>query len=307
MPAFFIPAHWWHTCPSRRAALSWPRPMRSSSITGFRDQHGRGRTGASAGPARRRRASPRPQRPDPAPGNSRIGLDYGGPAHRRAQKGESESDRNAFAPPGATATPADPRADHRFRERRSPLTSSRRIVRCTIRIRSCCSKNSPGLRRYLRKAFLRFDLGALRDRRIAEATLTLNFEATGFGYASLVGEKRLWGVWGHRRRKEDDWSAATLTWENAPAFSPDGGSADPGRATKLGTFTLPEGVVSGTPSLGGPALTAFLSTRMRIARRRSSSSANFPRPGQRGGPWPPRATGIRPWRRRRLRLTLAER
>jgi hypothetical protein len=117
-------------------------------------------------------------------------------------------------------------------------------------------KNAP-TKGYRRKAYLRFDLTPLRDRRVAEASLTLNFEATGFGYASLTGECTF-AVYGLKDDTQDDWSAETLTWESAPAFSPDAGTVDTARAVKLGTFTTPRGVVSGTFAMEGQALADFL-------------------------------------------------
>lgn len=119
-------------------------------------------------------------------------------------------------------------------------------------------KNAP-TKGFRRKAYLRFDLAPLRDRHVAEASLTLNFEATGFGYASLTGECTF-AVYGLTDDSQDNWSAETLTWENAPAFSPDAGTVDTTKAAKLGTFTTPRGVVSGTFSIEGQALAAFLNT-----------------------------------------------
>ena len=117
-------------------------------------------------------------------------------------------------------------------------------------------KNSPE-EHYLRKAFLRFDLSALRSRRVADAALTLNFEASGFGYATLSPECTF-ALYGVTDDSQNDWSAANLTWENAPAFRPDGGSVDATRAVKLGTFTMPPGVVSGAYGVNTPELAAFL-------------------------------------------------
>jgi len=118
-------------------------------------------------------------------------------------------------------------------------------------------KNSPETH-YLRKAFLRFDLSSLRNRPVADAALTLNFEASGFGYATLSPECAF-VVYGVTDDSQNDWSAANLTWENAPAFSPEGGSVDATRAIKLGTFTMPQGVVSGAYTVNTPELAAFLS------------------------------------------------
>lgn len=117
-------------------------------------------------------------------------------------------------------------------------------------------KNS-ATKAYLRKAFLRFDLGPLRDQKVSTASLTLNFEATGFGYASLTDEC-VFAVYGVTNDTQDDWSGETLAWETAPAFSPDAGTVDLAQAVKLGTFTTPRGVVSGVFSIEGETLANFL-------------------------------------------------
>jgi len=120
-------------------------------------------------------------------------------------------------------------------------------------------KNSPD-KRYIRKAYLRFDLSSLKDRKVAEASLTLNFEPTGFGYASLNGET-VFAIYGLTDPTQQDWNSASLTWDSAPAFSAEGGSADPTRAIKLGTFTMPAGVVSGAPTVQTQPLADFLNSR----------------------------------------------
>jgi hypothetical protein len=117
-------------------------------------------------------------------------------------------------------------------------------------------KNGPG-ESYRRKAFLRFDLASLKEREIKDAALTLNFEATGFGYASLTGEC-VFAVYGLTEDAQDGWAAETLTWQNAPAFDAEAGAVDNIRAVKLGTFTTPRGVVSGTFGIEGAALRDFL-------------------------------------------------
>jgi hypothetical protein len=119
-------------------------------------------------------------------------------------------------------------------------------------------KNSPS-KNFRRRAYLRFDLTSLRQRRVQDASLTLNFESTGFGYASLTDECTF-AVYGLTDHTQDQWSADTLTWENAPAFSPDAGTVDTTRAVKLGTFTTPRGVVSGTFSIEGQPLADFLNS-----------------------------------------------
>ena len=85
----------------------------------------------------------------------------------------------------------------------------------------------------------------------------MNFEATGFGYASLLGDCTF-AIYGLTDDAQDAWTSETLAWENAPAFSPDAGSVDTTRATKLGTFVMPGGVVSGSFAIVGQPLAAFL-------------------------------------------------
>ena len=117
-------------------------------------------------------------------------------------------------------------------------------------------KNAP-TKSYLRKAFLRFDLASLRGRRVADASLTLNFETTGFGYASLT-DSCTFAVYGLTDDSQDAWSGDTLDWEKVPAFSPEPGAVNIQRAMKLGTFTTPRGVVSGVFGIDGPQLAEFL-------------------------------------------------
>lgn len=164
-------------------------------------------------------------------------------------------------------------------------------------------KNSPETH-YLRKAFLRFDLSAVRARRVADAALTLNFEASGFGYATLSPECSF-ALYGVTDDAQNDWSAANLTWENAPAFSSDGGSVDPTRAVKLGTFTMPSGVVSGAYTVNTPELAAFLThtasdrATLIVVRETAVATTNAAVHGFAGNRHPTLAPPT-------LRLTLAE-
>jgi hypothetical protein len=172
-----------------------------------------------------------------------------------SDKVESEPDRYAFArtsvsqrPPALTLTTAGGSGDAGY------VVSPGSKIHFSDTL--LLVKNAPG-EAYRRKAFLRFDLAPLRERKVAEATLTLNFESTGFGYASLTGE-HVFGVYGLTSDVEDAWSTDTLTWESAPAFAPGAGEVDTTRTVKLGTFTTPRGVVGGTYSIEGQALAAFL-------------------------------------------------
>lgn len=117
-------------------------------------------------------------------------------------------------------------------------------------------KNAPTAA-YRRRAYLRFDLAPLRTRPVEDASLTLNFAPTGFGYASLTGACTF-AVYGVTDDAQDAWTAESLTWENAPAFAEDVGTVDLARAVKLGTFTLPKGVVGGAWSIAGSGLAEFL-------------------------------------------------
>jgi len=164
-------------------------------------------------------------------------------------------------------------------------------------------KNSPS-KNFRRRAYLRFDLAPLRDRRVEGASLTLNFEATGFGYASLTGECTF-AVYGLTDHSQDSWSADTISWETAPAFSPDAGSVDTTRAVKLGTFTTPRGVVSGTYSIDGQPLADFLNAdttgraTLIVVRETSEPGSNSAVHGFAGNHHPALAPPT-------LRLTLSE-
>lgn len=110
---------------------------------------------------------------------------------------------------------------------------------------------------FRRKAWLGFDLGKLKGRKVQEATLTLMFAATGWGYASLVPEAEF-TVFGVKEDGLDGWREETLTWANAPANDVEGGGVDLSKAVKLGSFRLPEGVLEGAMALSGTALRDFL-------------------------------------------------
>jgi hypothetical protein len=117
-------------------------------------------------------------------------------------------------------------------------------------------KNAP-TKSFLRRAYVRFDLTPVQSRNVADAALMLNFEATGFGYASLTGDCTF-AVYGLTADAEDQWSGDTIAWESAPAFTEDAGSVDLSKAVKLGTFTMPRGVMSGAYGISGPSLAEFL-------------------------------------------------
>ena len=65
-------------------------------------------------------------------------------------------------------------------------------------------------------------------------------------------------VYGVTEDALDAWSADGLTWENAPANDALSGSVVSGKTVKLGSFTMPQGVLEGVFSLSTPELATFL-------------------------------------------------
>jgi hypothetical protein len=118
-------------------------------------------------------------------------------------------------------------------------------------------KHTPQKSPCRRKAWLEFDLASLKGREIADASLALAFEPTGWGYASLMPDA-VFSVYGVTEDALDAWKADDLTWDNAPANDVSGSGVTPGQAVKLGSFTMPQGVLEGTFSINTPELAAFL-------------------------------------------------
>ncbi len=118
------------------------------------------------------------------------------------------------------------------------------------------STNSPGNRR---KGYLRFDLATLGGKPILGAELVLSLQASGLGYASVVPDAtfRLYGL--VDSPDDENWEAATMRWDEAPAnVTDDGVALDPARAVPLGDFVVEQGVSSGQRTVTGAALEAFL-------------------------------------------------
>ena len=114
-------------------------------------------------------------------------------------------------------------------------------------------KNQPR-HNFLRKAILRFDLGPITaPQAVQAAQLTLQFEATGFGFATLGGDAHF-VVYAVNDDSQDAWSPEQLTWATMPAFNDDAGHVDETKAVRLGEFTMPSGVLRGPMSIDGPAL-----------------------------------------------------
>lgn len=99
---------------------------------------------------------------------------------------------------------------------------------------------------YGRKVILRFDLSGLGNlNEIQQARLAVNFEPTGYGFASRGGDARI-AVFAVTRDDADLWAPGDLNWSNQPAFDPSAGKVDLSQATRVGEFTVPAGVKSGT-------------------------------------------------------------
>lgn len=108
-----------------------------------------------------------------------------------------------------------------------------------------------------RKAWLGFDLSPLQGREVTSASLTLWFEPTGWGYASLLPDCEF-SVYGVKDDTQDAWTEDTLTWESAPANDMERAGVDLSKAVKLGSFVIPRGEVSGAFTIDGAQLAQFL-------------------------------------------------
>lgn len=107
---------------------------------------------------------------------------------------------------------------------------------------------------FLRKAILRFDLAAITNpQQLQAARLTLQFEPTGYGFASLGGDARF-AVYAVTDDAQDAWSPTQLTWNTMPAFHEDAGRVESGKAVKVGGFLMPRGVLGGAMSIESPEL-----------------------------------------------------
>lgn len=108
-----------------------------------------------------------------------------------------------------------------------------------------------------RKAWLGFDLASLQGREVKDASLTLTFEPTGYGYASLLPDS-VFTVYGVTDHTLDNWSESDLSWDNAPANVSDTAGVDMSKAVALGSFTIPQGVLEGVFTMRSSELSAFI-------------------------------------------------
>ncbi|MBL8796996.1 MAG: DNRLRE domain-containing protein [Planctomycetia bacterium] len=108
-----------------------------------------------------------------------------------------------------------------------------------------------------RKAYIGLDLASLAGLRILDAQLSFTFTPTGMGFASEVPDATF-VVYGLTDEAADGWDEKTLRWKDAPANGPGGGGVDLEKVTPVGRFEIKQGVLEGSRSIGGPALTDFL-------------------------------------------------
>lgn len=107
---------------------------------------------------------------------------------------------------------------------------------------------------YGRKALLRFDLGALPEASaITQARLTVNLGPSGYGYASRGDDARI-AVYALTRDDADLWNRSDINWESQPAFDSSAGRVNESEAVRVGEFTVPRGVQSGSFFLESPRL-----------------------------------------------------
>jgi hypothetical protein len=109
---------------------------------------------------------------------------------------------------------------------------------------------------FRRKAYLRFDLGGIGDAaHLTTARLTLHFDLSGFGFAALGGDAHF-VVYALTDDSRDGWEPATLSWQTMPAFDGDAGKVDLSQAVKVGSFTMPLGVLRGPQAIESAELLA---------------------------------------------------
>lgn len=117
--------------------------------------------------------------------------------------------------------------------------------------------NHPSQAQWDRMAYLGFDLAPVRGQRVLDAELTLTFTPTGMGFATLCPDATF-SVFGLTDEALDSWDESNLKWVSAPANLGMQRGLDPSKATKLGSFVIPQGTQSGAFAISGESLAAFL-------------------------------------------------
>lgn len=113
----------------------------------------------------------------------------------------------------------------------------------------------PLSRKNERRAFLTFDLSAVRPREIQNAELVLDPEPSGLGFSAMVPDSHF-AVYGVTDETGETWTERELRWETAPAMSDAG--LDPALTRRLAEFSIPRGGAGGSLTVRGDALAEFL-------------------------------------------------
>jgi ferric-dicitrate binding protein FerR (iron transport regulator) len=112
------------------------------------------------------------------------------------------------------------------------------------------AKRTSVLMGYNRRALFSFDLAEVDLAAIASARIRMNLVPSGLGYAAHLPEDNRFALYGLVDESAEGWSADALSWEEAP---------DPERVgVRLGEFTIPRGVPSGSFGIETTALLEFL-------------------------------------------------
>ena len=106
-----------------------------------------------------------------------------------------------------------------------------------------------------RRAFLTFDLSAVRASDLKEAELVLDPEPSGLGFSAMVPDSNF-SVYGVTDESLDTWSETGLRWENMPAC--DDAGINPAQVRKLADFTIARGAAGAPLTVRGEGLVPFL-------------------------------------------------
>ncbi len=109
-----------------------------------------------------------------------------------------------------------------------------------------------------RKAYFTIDLSDIRGESFNDCQLQMSFGPTGVGFSSRSPEESVFSVYGLTDQTQDDWSASSINWANAPANGPGGADVDPTKTVLLGRFSIPRSEPSGMRTVSGDALRRFL-------------------------------------------------
>lgn len=109
-----------------------------------------------------------------------------------------------------------------------------------------------------RKGYVAFDLSAFEGQSIDHAQFILHLEPSDLGFATIVPDSTF-SVYGLSDETEDNWKEDSLTWNKAPAHTAEyNAHLQQDKLTFLGQFIVEQGIQTGSRSIEGDALVAFL-------------------------------------------------